>query len=334
MPDSDATKTITGWRQASRYYRRNPGPGWLLALLALPLLLGLLGWGLLDKADKDVDLTLPSVSPTATLPALTTPDVTLPSPGWGALALARNGDAITVAGILPNETAKTGLLDSIRALFGAKAQVIDQLTVRDGASIPDLSSLAEALRPDVDIPDFGWKAEGDTITLTGTAPSQEVKDASEAAAKVAWPAATIDNRIEVAGTGLPAVTPAPGPAAAGCATLQADITGLLATPINFGTDGFSLAATSEGLLTQVADKIKACPDARITVRGYTDNSGNDAINQPLSENRAKSVADFLVSQGITAGNVTSEGLGSSNPVANNDTPEGKAANRRVEIAVS
>mgnify|MGYP001001528315 CR=1 FL=1 len=54
----------------------------------------------------------------------------------------------------------------------------------------------------------------------------------------------------------------------------------------------------------------------------------------LSENRAKAVADFLVSQGIAAGNVTSQGFGSANPVASNDTPEGKAQNRRVEIAVS
>jgi peptidoglycan-binding protein ArfA len=332
MSGSDETRTITGWRQATRYYRRGPGLGWLLALLAIPLLLGLLGWGVLDKSKKEVDLTSPTVSATATLPSVTTPNVNLPSLSWGALSLLRSGNDVTLTGVLPSEAAKTSFLDSVRGLFGANVNVIDNLTVKDGASVPDLSAVATALKPDVDIPDFGWKVDGDTITLTGTAPSDDVKAAAEAAAKATWPDAKIDNQIQVVSASPSA--PAPAPAPSGCATLQTDITGLLQTPINFATDGSSLAASSNGLLSQVADKIKACPDAKIAVKGFTDNTGNDAINQPLSENRAKSVADFLVSQGVAAGSVTSQGFGSANPVAPNDTPEGKAQNRRVEIAVS
>ena len=197
MSGSDETRTITGWRQATRYYRRNPGLGWLLALLAIPLLLGLLGWGVLDKSKKDVDLTMPTVSATATLPSVTTPNVNLPSLSWGALSLLRNGNDVTLTGVLPSEAAKTSLLDSVRGLFGANVNVIDNLTVKDGVSIPDLSGIGTALKPDVDIPDFGWKVDGDTITLTGTAPSDDVKAAAEAAAKAAWPDAKIDNQIQV-----------------------------------------------------------------------------------------------------------------------------------------
>lgn len=328
MPGSDETRTITGWRQATRYYRRTPGLGWLLALLAIPLLLGLLGWGVLGKSDKDVDLTLPTVSPTVTLPELTTPNVNVPTLSWGALSLLRNGNDLTLTGVLPTEAAKTSFLDAVKGVFGPSVNVIDNLTVRDGVSIPDLSGLGAALKPDVDIPDFAWKVEGDTITLTGTVPSEDVKAAAEAAAKTAWPDAKIDNQIIVAGA-----TPA-APAPNRCADVQADINDLLKTPINFATDGFAVADSSQGQLTQIAQKIKDCPDARVAVKGFTDNTGNDAINQPLSENRAKAVADFLVSQGIAAGNVTSQGFGSANPVASNDTPEGKAQNRRVEIAVS
>lgn len=328
MPGSDETRTITGWRQATRYYRRTPGLGWLLALLAIPLLLGLLGWGVLGKSDKDVDLTLPTVSPTVTLPELTTPNVNVPTLSWGALSLLRNGNDVTLTGVLPTEAAKTSFLTAVKGVFGPSVNVIDNLTVRDGVSIPDLSGLGAALKPDVDIPDFAWKVDGDTITLTGTAPSEDVKAAAEAAAKTAWPDAKIDNQIIVAGA-----TPA-APAPNRCADVQADINDLLKTPINFATDGFAVADSSQGQLTQIAQKIKDCPDARVAVKGFTDNTGNDAINQPLSENRAKAVADFLVSQGIAAGNVTSQGFGSANPVASNDTPEGKAQNRRVEIAVS
>jgi peptidoglycan-binding protein ArfA len=161
-----------------------------------------------------------------------------------------------------------------------------------------------------------------------------VKAAVAAAAATAWPNAKIDSQIQVvAATPATPTPPTPAPGGA-CSSLQADITALLNTPINFDTDGVTLTASSQPVLTQVADKVKGCPDAKIAVNGYTDSSGNDAINIPLSGNRAKSVADFLVSQGVAAGNVTSQGHGSADPIASNDTPDGKAKNRRVEITVS
>ena len=88
------------------------------------------------------------------------------------------------------------------------------------------------------------------------------------------------------------------------------------------------------MLTQVVNRLKACPDSRVAVNGFTDNTGNDGINIPLSGNRAKSVADFLVAQGVAGDHVTSQGMGSANPIASNDTPDGRAQNRRVEITVS
>ena len=176
--------------------------------------------------------------------------------------------------------------------------------------------------------------EGDTVRLTGTTPSEDAKAAVEAAAKAAWPNLTIVNEIRVtAPTGAPAPAPAPGPAAE-CANFQADISGLLRTPINFETDGFTLTAGTEQMLTQVANRLKACPDSRVAVNGFSDNAGNDGITIPLSGNRAKSVADFLVSQGVVGDHVTSQGMGSANPIASNDTPDGRAQNRRVEITVS
>ena len=119
-----------------------------------------------------------------------------------------------------------------------------------------------------------------------------------------------------------------------CATLQADITALLRTPINFQTDGFSLMPASQQQLTQIPEKLKACPNPSVSVVGHTDSSGNDAINIPLSFNRAKSVADYLVSRGVAGNRVTSNGVGSAEPIASNDTPAGMAQNRRVDITVS
>ena len=186
----------------------------------------------------------------------------------------------------------------------------------------------------MDIPDFNFDLSGDTVTLTGTAPSEDAKAAVEAAAKAAWQNLKVVNKRF--GSRLPPEHRHRHPGLAGgeYANLPADVTGLLRTPINFETDGFTLTPGTEQMLTQVADKLKACPNGRVAVEGYTDNTGNDAINIPLSGNRAKSVADYLVAQGVAGNAVTSKGLGAANPVASNDTPDGRAQNRRVVILVS
>lgn len=126
------------------------------------------------------------------------------------------------------------------------------------------------------------------------------------------------------------------PAAAGsCDQLQATIDKDLAgPPIKFVTDGYVLDPSDSVELDPIAEAIKACPNAKVTVIGHTDSTGNDAINNPLSANRAKAVADYLVSQGVAADAVASRGAGSAEPVASNDTEDGRAQNRRTEIKVS
>ena len=76
------------------------------------------------------------------------------------------------------------------------------------------------------------------------------------------------------------------------------------------------------------------PSLRLTIEGHTDNSGNAEVNQTLSEQRANAVRDYLVNQGLDAGSLSAQGLGTNNPVADNSTAEGRQKNRRVEIIVS
>jgi outer membrane protein OmpA-like peptidoglycan-associated protein len=80
--------------------------------------------------------------------------------------------------------------------------------------------------------------------------------------------------------------------------------------------------------------MKEYDDYKVSVNGYTDNTGKPELNQTLSEQRAKVCADYLISKGIDASRVSSAGFGSSNPIADNKTPAGRALNRRTEFKLT
>jgi len=86
-------------------------------------------------------------------------------------------------------------------------------------------------------------------------------------------------------------------------------------------------------LNQVAEALKAQPDTKLLVEGHTDSTGSDQTNLALSKARAEAVQSYLASHGIAQDRMTANGLGASRPIADNNTPEGRANNRRVEIIV-
>lgn len=103
--------------------------------------------------------------------------------------------------------------------------------------------------------------------------------------------------------------------------------------VTFDVDSATLRPTFRNTLDQVAQSLKQYPDSLIDVYGHTDSTGSDAYNQTLSERRASTVANYLVSQGVSAARVRSQGFGETMPVASNDTVDGRARNRRVEIKI-
>ncbi len=102
----------------------------------------------------------------------------------------------------------------------------------------------------------------------------------------------------------------------------------------FDTGKYSLKPGAREKLAKVAGILLAYPGLNIEVGGYTDNVGGDAMNQMLSENRAGSVRDYLVQQGVASTSVSARGFGNSLPVASNDNSAGRQQNRRVELLVS
>jgi peptidoglycan-binding protein ArfA len=199
MPGSEDAPTIAGHRTASTWYRRPPGVAWLLALLAIPLLLAVIGWAGLRKPDVDVTANVPSVNSSATMTALNAPtaDANTPEMNFGPLSIVRSANGFTLSGELPNAETKTGLLESLKLAFGDGVNLTDNLNIKPGVNAPDFAALGSILGAAVDIPDFNFDLNGDTLTLRGTAPSEESRTEVESAAKAAWPNMKIFNNIEV-----------------------------------------------------------------------------------------------------------------------------------------
>jgi OmpA-OmpF porin, OOP family len=103
--------------------------------------------------------------------------------------------------------------------------------------------------------------------------------------------------------------------------------------IRFEPGRATIDRDSAGLLDRLIETALRCPTANIEIAGHTDTDGEDAFNQALSEKRAQAVTDYLVKAGLPADRFIAKGYGSSQPVATNDTDEGKAQNRRIDFLV-
>jgi len=101
--------------------------------------------------------------------------------------------------------------------------------------------------------------------------------------------------------------------------------------VNFDFDRAEILPASRPILDQAASRLLQCGKERLQVEGHTDSIGSDTYNQSLSERRARTVRDYLVSKGVSAGRISAVGFGESKPIATNDTPEGRFLNRRVEV---
>ncbi len=102
--------------------------------------------------------------------------------------------------------------------------------------------------------------------------------------------------------------------------------------ITFDTNKSNIKPNFYGTLNKVVQTLKEDNKSVILVTGYTDNTGNDSINIPLSQNRASSVANYLRGQGVQS-RIDTQGYGSQNPIADNSTAAGREQNRRVEISI-
>ncbi len=302
-------------------FRRSLGRPWVIGLVAIPLFLAVIGSSALDRP-------LSVTGPDGPVPTLTRSETsTGPKLSLAPMSITRKGNDVTLSGEMPDDPARATLVKALNGSLPAGTNIVDQIHINPNVVALAFSNSDPIFKDSASIPDFALTVNVDTITLTGTAGTQDQRSAIDTDAKRIWSNLNVVDQVGI--SGAPSV-----PGAAACADLQSAVNAATGGPVMFGSDGFSLTSADDQSLMQVADRLKACPSAHVTVNGYTDDTGNDTMNLSLSTRRAQAVADYLTARGVAGDQVVVKGLGSANAVAPNDTIEGRAKNRRVELVVS
>ncbi len=231
---------------------------------------------------------------------------------------------LTLTGNVPDDKTHSSLVASAgRKFFNEK--VVDHLKVSMGAPANFAAAVAPAL---------GALSRLSTGTLVVS--DREVKLSGDAF----YDAAAVQIRAGL-GKDFPpgwqfkpeiSVKPAAAPVdATVCQQLFSDL--LSKGTIRFSSAQSAIDPDSAGLLDRLIETAMRCPTANIEIAGHTDSDGEDGFNQALSEKRAQAVMDYLVKAGLPADRFTAVGYGSTQPIASNETDEGKAHNRRIEFVV-
>jgi len=174
------------------------------------------------------------------------------------------------------------------------------------------------------------QAKAEAKALEEARKAEEAAKAEAAAAKAKL-AATIDSDADGVADVKDKCANTPADVtvdADGCPDFNGSLQG-----VYFETGSANLTENSEAILDEAAAELKRYPNLAIEVQAYTDSRGSDALNLKISEDRAQSVRTYLINKGVNADKLSAKGYGEANPVATNDTAEGRAQNRRVELSV-
>lgn len=259
-----------------------------------------------------------AVAPTATM--------ALAAPSFNANI---SGGKVTLDGTLPDEATKAGLITRARELYG-EGNYIDHLKIASVAKPGWLASLA-GLLPALklkDHPNGGIEVDGHgVVNLTGQVASQEVRTGIVSEVTKTVPTSWRINDLMVVSSG-PALS---DKALEAQTVVNKELVGKI---IEFDTGKAPVRQGANGtmVLDQVAT-ILGKYDFPFEIGGHTDNRGNPAGNQKLSQDRANAVKAWLASKGIAASRMSAAGYGDKKPVADNNTPEGLQRNRRIEFGI-
>jgi OmpA-OmpF porin, OOP family len=300
---------------------------WLIPVLVGLGILGLFWYLLSGNRPEPVVATAPAP---AVLPPAPIPSVP------AHLALTNDDGIITYSGVVHDESTRTSIMDALKGTFGAD-KVKGDITINANAGpapwLVDLRTTLENLKTS------GVQAvfDGNSLKVGGLI-SDSDRDGIINSLRTALPTglvfgaltdkvanmvSEVTNKTE---TALAALHPG--------FTTSDLLTILNQSIINFPTNSAEIPPTGKTLLQHAATAFKQLPSGTVVeIAGYTDNTGDAAANVQLSQQRADAVRAALVSAGVDPSMLVAKGYGSSNPVATNDTLEGKFRNRRIEYRV-
>jgi OOP family OmpA-OmpF porin len=231
---------------------------------------------------------------------------------------------VTLSGYVPDSNVHAAIVQAATRKFFSE-KVVDNLKESVGAPtgfaaavVPALGALSRLSTGTLVVADREVKLSGDafydgaaTQLRTGLAKDFPQTFQYKADVTVKPAAAPVDSTV--------------------CQQLFADLLGK--GKIRFESGRASIDPDSAGLLDRLLETALRCPTSTIEIAGHTDSDGEDAANQALSEKRAQAVVDYFVKAGLPAARFTAVGYGSTQPVADNESDEGKAQNRRIQFLV-
>lgn len=252
----------------------------------------------------------------------TTPSVAeATDPASPRFVIGAAGGKLALRGTVADEASRAAWMAAARARFGDD-RVVDELELGTAGALATMDPTAWlgalALGPG----DAGVDVADGTVEVHGSVPddanAQRFLDAVGRVSPQGW---RIVDRLERVG-------------AADAATVQADLQEALSLRIiEFATNSAELTVAGRQIVVRAAQALRRAPGLAVAVEGHTDSHGDEAWNVTLSRSRAETVARELAVLGIDATRLSTAGYGSQRPIADNDTPHGRRANRRIEFHV-
>lgn len=321
---------IVAWHEVTRHYRRPLGGWWWAALVLVPLLLALasstfgIGANTQAAAAPAPAASAPTVvaSTSSSASAPSSPSTTSSPAATVPVALTRVSESVTITGTFADEASRQSAIQALQSALGAGLKVADQTGIAAGSAGLSAEAATALGGAFVLVPDLSVQFDGKTVTLTGTAPSEQAVAAAEQAVSIAYPGAGVRSELTAAGS-----------APVDCSTLPDQLQAVAGKgQITFGNKKSELTGAGTQAVHAAAQLLKACPKAEVLVYGYTDGLGTPEGNKKVSQQRADTVKKMLRGLGVT-NPITAKGRSGANLIADNSTKEGQAANRRAEISI-
>lgn len=247
----------------------------------------------------------------------------IPAHGWAqnfapAVVTPKPGQVL-VTGTVPDESSKAAILTRLRAVYGTE-KVVDQIAI--GAVVMPANwngYVQKLINPDLKLISRGQlKIDGNTISMRGEVANEAQRQhIASAMATQLNPTYTIKNGLHVP--------------AAEQNILDATLGNRI---VEFETGKTTLTPAGQAILDEMLEPLLKLKNKHIDIIGHTDNQGLRASNLSLSQARADTVKMYLAEKGIDVERLTASGQGSNRPIANNNSVEGRARNRRIEFRIA